>query len=193
MIARLLISKQFQYLDVDANHPDVLYFKKGEKLGIVEARKIKAHFATKPYSAKGKTVVIEDASVITDEAQNALLKTLEEPPAEATLILGSTSDANLLPTILSRCQIVRVHSSQFIVHSYKEDIEKLLDISIEERFKYVERLKDKEEFLLALVAYFHPRISDYPEFAKDLLQAEQWQKQNVNIRAILEYLMLKMP
>ena len=90
----------------NTNHPDVLYFETGEKLGIAEARKIKEHFSLKPYSASGRVVIIEDAGVLTPEAQNALLKTLEEPPKEAILILGAGSDANLLPTILSRCQVV---------------------------------------------------------------------------------------
>jgi DNA polymerase III gamma/tau subunit len=193
MIARLVISENFQPGDIPINHPDVLYFRKGEKLGIAEARKIKQHFSLKPYSAKGKTVVIEDASVMTDEAQNALLKTFEELPKEAMIILGASSDANLLPTILSRCQIIRIQNSKFKIQNYKEDIENLLSASIEDRFKYVEKLKDKEEFLQSLVAYFHQKISDYPKFTTELLQGEQWAKQNVNIRAILEYLMLSMP
>ncbi len=193
MIARLLISKDFQLTDVDTNHPDVLYFKKGEKLGIAQARKIKQHFSLKPYSAKGKTVVIEDAESLTDEAQNALLKTFEELPKEAMIILGAKSDANLLPTILSRCEVIRYQTSDIRHQTYEEDIDKLLNGSTEDRFKYVEKCKEREEFLHALVSYFHPKISDYPEFSADLLQGEQWAKQNVNIRAILEYLMLSMP
>ncbi|MBU1031746.1 hypothetical protein KKE03_02365, partial [Patescibacteria group bacterium] len=165
MIARLLISKNFQPTGVDTNHPDVLYFKKGEKLGIAQAKKIKEHFATKPYSAKGKTVVIEDASVMTDECQNALLKTFEELPKEAMIILGAVSEANLLPTILSRCQITRIpasrqggQNSEFRVQNYKEEIEKLLSASIEERFKYIEKLKDREEFLHAMIQYFRNQM-----------------------------------
>lgn len=73
------------------------------------------------------------------------------------------------------------------------DIEKLIGSSIEERFEFIEKLKDKESFLLSLVAYFHKKLPSNAEFVKELLQAEKWAKQNVNIRAILEYLMLKMP
>lgn len=193
MIARLLISENFQQSTVPENHPDVLYFKKGEKLGIAEARKIKAHFATKPYSSKGKTVVIEDAAVMTEEAQNALLKTFEELPKEAMIILGARSDANLLPTILSRCEIINLTQSSIYHNKYTEDIDKLVNGSIEDRFKYIEKLKDREEFLHALVSYFHQNLLDYPKFTTELLQGEQWAKQNVNIRAILEYLMLSMP
>jgi len=52
-------------------------------LGIAEARKIKEHLSLKPYSAKGIVIILEDASVMTPEAQNALLKTLEELAKEA--------------------------------------------------------------------------------------------------------------
>ncbi len=198
MIAKLFIPAA-DLSDININHPDVLYFKAGEKLGIGEARKIKEHFSLKPYSAKGRTVIIEDASVMTIEAQNALLKTLEEPPEEAILILGAPSDTNLLPTILSRCQIVILNppkageGSFANASTYQEDIEKLLNSSIEERFEYIEKLKDRKEFLQGLLNYFHQKLPDHVEFTKELLQAEQWAKQNVNLRGILEYLMLKMP
>ncbi|MDO8619694.1 MAG: hypothetical protein Q7R49_07245 [Candidatus Daviesbacteria bacterium] len=176
----------------NVNHPDTLYFKSGEKLGIPEARKIKEHFFLKPYSAKGRTVIVEDAGVMTIEAQNALLKTIEELPDEAIFILGSNSEANLLPTILSRCEITRIENGELKIENYDE-IERLLDNSIEGRFEYVEKIKDREELLAAWTAYFHQNILKFPFFTRQLLQAEQWHKQNVNIRAILEYLMLVMP
>lgn len=198
MIARLLICPSPDTLrsnleDYRTNDPDILYFKTGEKLGIAEARKIIDHFSLKPYSAKGRVVIIEEAGDLTPEAQNALLKTIEELPNEAVFIMCSNSDARILPTILSRCQIVRVNSSQLTVNSNEEDIEQLLKATIEQRFEYVEKLKDKEEFLNSLLLYFHQNILIYPKFTADLLQTEQWAKQNVNMRAILEYLMLVMP
>lgn len=211
MIARLIISQSLDDRvaeikkiltthDLTPNHPDLLYFPYDSKLGIAEARKIKGHFSLKPYSAKGRVVVMEDASQLTQEAQNALLKTLEEPPESAILILAAPSDAKLLPTILSRCQIVRVQGIGYRVQKedFTEDIEKLLKSGIEERFEYVEKLKDREEFLHALVYYFHKNLRLHTKgvnltFLKELLQAEEWAEANVNIRAILEYLMLKMP
>lgn len=205
MIARLLIGPLEKRVEeiplhlsgVPTNHPDVLYFKAGEKLGIAEARKIKNHFSLRPYSEKGRIVALEDASVMTIEAQNALLKTLEEPPSEALLVLGAPSDTNFLPTILSRCQIVRLQATDNRQQD-TEDIKKLLTSSIEERFEYIEKLKEREEFLHVLVNFFHQNLRSHTEevsikFIKELLQAEEWAKHNVNIRAILEYLMLVMP
>lgn len=201
MIARALISPSTNTLafnlkglypkGIITNHPDILYFKAGEKLGIAQARRIKEHFSLKPYSAKGRTVIIEDAAQMTDEAQNALLKTIEELPEDALFILASASDANFLPTILSRCQIIYLSDSESIIGT--GDVEKLLGWSIEERFEYVEKIKNREQFLKDLVSYFHQNILKYPKFSAQLLEAEKWAKQNVNIRAILEYLMLVMP
>ena len=204
MIARLLISPNLEQRINEVNkilkdaelshpHPDLLYFLDGSKLGIEQARKIKEHFSLKPYSAKGRIVVLEDASRLTIEAQNALLKTLEEPPLNATLILGASSDSKFLPTILSRCQIIRLKNPTSHHTSTSEvGFEKLLSSTIEQRFEYVEKLQEKEEFLYFLVSYFHKK-PNYHSFLKELLKAEEWAAQNINIRAILEYLMLVMP
>lgn len=214
MIARLLISSSIEkrieeirnilasHLPVrqagltngNTNHPDLLYIKDGEKLGIAEARKIKEHFSLKPYSVKGRIVVLENGAALTIEAQNALLKTLEELPQEAILIFGAASDANFLPTILSRCQIIRLENRESHPASeFTADIEKLLSAGMEERFGYIEKLRNKEEFLDALLLFFHQDLPENKEFLIKLLQTEEWAKHNVNIRAILEYLMLEMP
>ncbi len=212
MIARLLIGptetrvkevEEILVLNLEGyrtnNHPDLLYFNSDSKLGITEARKIKEFFSLKPYSAKGRAVILEEASNLTHEAQNALLKTLEELPKTALFILCANSDAALLPTVISRCQIIRITNNELrITNNYKEDIEKLLESSIEERFEYVEKLKDREEFFHSLVNYFHQNLASHlrggnVNFLKKLLLSEEWQKQNVNLRAILEYLMLVMP
>lgn len=214
MIVKLLISPALgsRREKVDAilaqvklskNHPDVLYFEEAETLGIEQARKIKEHFSLKPYSAEGRVVVLEDASNLTIDAQNALLKTLEEPPEGSILLLGASSDVSLLPTIISRCQMEYLPARRGgpigkaeVGEKFYHDIAKLVGQTIEERFEYIEKLENREEFLKALVGYFRNKLHKDPkllEFTKELLRAEGWNKQNVNIRAILEYLMFKMP
>lgn len=205
MVAKLLISASIDARTKKINeflakrgilnpHPDLLIFPQDLKLGIDQARKIKAFFATKPYSSKGKAVVLEEGSSLTNEAQNALLKTLEELPEKALFIIGADSESKFLPTILSRCEIIRIEDSRLKIQDsrFTEDIEKLLNANIAERFEYVEKLKKKEEFLHALINYFYKKLPDSAAFLKDLSLAEEWEQQNVNIRAILEYLMLKM-
>ncbi len=62
--------------------------------------------AYKPQNRQQRVVVIDEAERMTDEAQNCILKTLEEPPAQCLFILISASPALLLPTIVSRCQTI---------------------------------------------------------------------------------------
>lgn len=215
MIAKLLISpsidkrgeklqKILEEAGVKNPHPDLLLFPKDTKLGIEQARKIKAHFLLKPYQAKGRVVVLEDASVLTPEAQNALLKTIEELTSNSLLILGASSEHPFLPTILSRCQIIRItgNDDTLVYHSkFGEDLPQLLTADIEKRFEYIANLKEKEDFFHYLIKFFRDNLpshiesgnTDYIYFLKELLQAEEWAAHNVNIRAILEYLMLVMP
>lgn len=75
---------------------------------IDQVRDLQHQLSLKPYAAKLKTGIILEAQRMTVEAQNALLKTLEEPPAHSVLILTALSTKNLLPTIVSRCQTVRL-------------------------------------------------------------------------------------
>ena len=62
-----------------------------------------------PLEGKRKIVVIDNSHQMGLEAQNGLLKTLEEPPAYMTIILITSSSNNLIPTIVSRCQIVKFY------------------------------------------------------------------------------------
>src|SRR5262245_43261337 len=61
----------------------------------------------KPFSGRRKVAIIDDADYLNKEGANCLLKTLEEPPPRSVLILIATSEQRQLPTIRSRCQIVR--------------------------------------------------------------------------------------
>lgn len=180
-------------------HPDVLWFPDHSKLGVEQAKAIREHLSLKPYSAKNRAVVIENAQNFTPDAQNALLKTLEEPPESAVLILCAESENSFLPTILSRCQVIRLPAAATKDDTkYINDITQLMKSSIEERFEYIEKLDDKAAFLQALIEYFRNDLASHPggvnlKFAKILLEAEEWVKSNGNIRTTLEYLMLKIP
>ncbi|MDO8619055.1 MAG: hypothetical protein Q7R49_03890 [Candidatus Daviesbacteria bacterium] len=206
MLAKLFISTSLETrinkiaeilgsYSLKTNHPDVLYLNDGEKLGIEQARKIKDFFKYKPTQSKNKALVIETADKMTDEAQNALLKTIEELPENALVVLGASSEESFLPTILSRCQVTRLQSSAISqqMSDYTEEIEKLIKADLSDRFEYIEKLKEREEFFHSLLSYFHQKLPANLEFTKKLLAAERWQKQNVNLRSILEYLMLMMP
>jgi DNA polymerase-3 subunit delta' len=65
------------------------------------------NLALKPYSGRRKVAIIDDADYLNKEGANCLLKTLEEPPPKSILILIGASEQRQLPTIRSRCQVVR--------------------------------------------------------------------------------------
>lgn len=95
---------------VDANeHPDIRWIKpaKNKSIKIEEIRGIKDFLSLKPFESPLSAAVIEDAHMMTTDASNALLKVLEEPPGDSTIILISDKKELLLATVLSRCSEVR--------------------------------------------------------------------------------------
>lgn len=93
-------------LQVDSgNHPDIKYITHEKaSIGVDDIRdQINSNIGIKPYSSQYKIYIIDDASKMTEQAQNALLKTIEEPPVYGIIILLTDNLNQLLPTILSRC------------------------------------------------------------------------------------------
>lgn len=88
------------------NQPDIIYVSH-EKPNTISVDDIRAQVnndvVIKPYSSKYKIYIINEAEKMTPQAQNAILKTLEEPPAYAVILLLVSNINALLPTILSRC------------------------------------------------------------------------------------------
>ena len=78
--------------------------------GIDDVRELRDAVHTMPYESKYKVYIIDEDHMLTKEAFNALLKTLEEPPAHVLFILATTEEDKLLDTIRSRCQVFRFRS-----------------------------------------------------------------------------------
>ena len=98
--------------------------------GIDDVRELKEAVHTMPYESEHKVYIIDEVHMLTKEAFNALLKTLEEPPAHVVFILATTEEEKLLDTILSRCQVFRMHSPSRAVLA-----ETVTDIAKQEGFK----------------------------------------------------------
>ena len=88
------------------NQPDIIYVTH-EKPGSISVDDIRGQvngdIQIKPYSSPYKIYIIDEAEKLTQQAQNALLKTIEEPPAYAIIMLLTANEGMLLPTIKSRC------------------------------------------------------------------------------------------
>ncbi len=92
------------------NHPDIIRVTHERlSIGVDDIRsQVNADIMVKPYSGPYKIYIIDSAEKLTESAQNALLKTIEEPPAYAVIMLLVSNISLILPTILSRCVILNL-------------------------------------------------------------------------------------
>ncbi|MDB4745778.1 DNA polymerase III subunit gamma/tau [Verrucomicrobia bacterium] len=98
---------------------DVLEIDGASNRGIEEIRELRDTVRYAPASSKFKIYIIDEVHMLTKEAFNALLKTLEEPPEHAKFMFATTEPEKVLPTILSRCQrfdLRRIPSSLIVKH-----------------------------------------------------------------------------
>ncbi len=96
---------------LSSNHPDIIFVthEKPGTIGVDDIRsQINADVAIKPYSGPKKIYIMNEGEKMTVQAQNALLKTLEEPPEYAVILILTTNVDSLLPTVLSRCVILNM-------------------------------------------------------------------------------------
>lgn len=99
-------------LKIEKNqHPDVHLIDEGtsEVIKIEYIRQLQKDINLKPYEGKRKVFIIDNAHNLTAEASNAILKILEEPPADSLIILVSAKPALLFKTVTSRCRILKFH------------------------------------------------------------------------------------
>ena len=88
----------------EGKHPDVIEIDAASNRGIDDIRDLISKVKYAPIMGSYKVYIIDEVHMMTTEAFNALLKTLEEPPANVVFILATTEPFKLMPTILSRCQ-----------------------------------------------------------------------------------------
>lgn len=141
----------FDVMEIDNQTID-----KTTTIGIETIKYIKQKIFLTPLKSKNKLLVIKNAGLLTPEAQNALLKLLEEPPDHTFIYLEAADKEVFLPTILSRCQIITLSNDQVsLSEQEKKEIETFLielpELAIGEKLKKAEQLaKDKKQTLLWL-------------------------------------------
>src|SRR5256712_9105014 len=112
---------------------DVLEIDGASNRGIEEIRELRETVKYAPASSKFKIYIIDEVHMLTKEAFNALLKTLEEPPAHVKFMFATTEPEKVLPTILSRCQrfdLRRIPVALIVKHL--GDIAKLEKVQIDD-------------------------------------------------------------
>jgi DNA polymerase-3 subunit delta' len=110
------------------DHPDVgLVVAPKRVLRVEQMRQIEKEANFRPFEGKARVFLIDEADKLNDASANALLKVLEEPPRTSHLILITARPAMLLPTILSRCQMIRfspLTPAEIESHLVKNDLDK---------------------------------------------------------------------
>lgn len=105
------------------SHPDISYVTPDEgkkNITVDKIRALRAEAFVKPHSAQNRVFVIEGADRMNEQAQNALLKVLEEPPAGVIFILICASRTALLETIVSRCSVITADADNSISSTKSE-------------------------------------------------------------------------
>jgi DNA polymerase-3 subunit delta' len=145
-------------------HPDVfsLGLQEGKSRILIEQiRELQEHLAYAPYEGKRRVVIIDPADNLSPEAANAFLLTLEAPPAHTVLILVTSSLYALLPTIRSRCQIVRFST---LSKDALLEIAKGIGLAVDSGSPYLERCQGSMS-----------RLMNFINEASDKKSIEMWQ------------------
>ena len=195
--AEYLQTDQFDILCISVNEDK-------KEISINQIRDIKKHFRLSNYNSLYKFAIIDGAEFMTQEASDALLKTLEEPLGNAILILITSTPDSLPKTILSRLQEIRFKSASLNKISKDFIIEEhinLLKKPLNDIFKYIEKvIKDGTEIspiLNSWLFWFREKLINEEEIKTNINILQEIQKTkdlilntNVNQRLALENLIL---
>lgn len=176
------------------NNPDFLCIEPdGNSIKIEQIRNLQKEIQEKPIISKKKVYIIDDADLMTKEAQNCLLKTLEEPPEFAVIILIGANENAFLPTIKSRCIILHFNRlsdleiKSYLQQQYKElnVTQSMLDIAGGSIGRAI-NLKDKQEQYLKVEEIIN--ILDKKDLIDIIQASEILYKSKEDINDILDYI-----
>lgn len=126
----------------DNNHPDIIELDAASNNSVDDIREIIEQVPYAPMIGKYKVYIIDEVHMLTQQAFNALLKTLEEPPAHVVFILATTDPQKIIPTVLSRCQ--RYNFSKISSFSMKK---RMIEILKKENISYEDEALDEVAIL----------------------------------------------
>ena len=173
------------------NNPDIEMIDTEETIKNEQVREIKKKSLEKPIESRRKVYIINNSENMTREAQNSLLKTLEEPPEYITIILITKNENLLLNTIKSRCtkikfnkltneELNKILKEKFEYQEISKELLELFDGSIEKALK----VKGKEEIYTETLSVFSKNLNII-----DLLKTKETIfKDKEEIEGILEYI-----
>lgn len=173
-------------------------------LGIKQVREWQKQLLLMPTASPYTAGVIESANLLTTEAQNAMLKTLEEPPAHTRIYMEAPSNTQFLPTILSRCQIIQLPTHTLIIEKQAQIREQLQTLTDKKTtagqiiLLLDTTIKNKEEGLFwitnAITVMYQTQSSftkqTYVPLMKRMLLAVKQLSSNVSYKLVLDAVFL---
>ena len=145
---------------------DILTFDASENKGIETARELLTKSFRKPFNSRFLTLIVLEADNLTIEAQNSLLKLLEEPPVETQIILTTVNRNSLLPTVASRCLEISIKSENR-AKSNQSAFENFFRLKLSARLELLEKV-GVEQYLEFLRELLHRKIAaDAAAFSED--------------------------
>ena len=175
------------------NHPDFLQIEpENNTIKIEQIRNMQEEISVKPIASNKKVFLIVNSDCMTKEAQNCLLKTLEEPPEYATIILTTSNESKLLNTIKSRC--MKIPFQKIEESELEEYAKNVLNLKLSKEFikicegsigKLLEIEEDKE--IYTEINSLLDNIERY-SFTTLINKAEVLYKEREKIQEILEYI-----
>ena len=119
---------------LEGNHPDIIELDAASNNGVDDVREIIEQVPYAPLLGKYKVYIIDEVHMLSAQAFNALLKTIEEPPAHVIFIFATTDPQKVIPTVLSRCQ--RYNFSKINLYEIKK---RTMEILEKEKIAYEEK------------------------------------------------------
>ena len=161
----------------------------GKTLKIEQVRNLQARIVEKPITSRRKVYVIDDADLMSEESQNCLLKTLEEPPEYAVIILIVSNESRILPTIKSRCVIIKFQplTSKEIKQVKPELSDDLIQL-LEGSLQNAENIEQKKEQYVQLLNIVN--VLENKQLVEVFNSADLLYKGKDDIITLLEYLNL---
>ncbi|TSC86337.1 MAG: DNA polymerase III subunit gamma and tau [Microgenomates group bacterium Gr01-1014_16] len=175
-------------------NPDTLHIHPDKSIGIEEVRAIQHFLSRRPTQSDHNTVIIHEAHLLTVPAQHAMLKTLEEPPGNSLIYLVTTYPDSLLPTILSRVQII---SPPFTpLPPLNPLIPQLLSAPPAQRLALLDSQSFTRDsfsaFLDQFEYYIHNNLIPLHPLFPLIHQSKKYLKSNCNLKLILDHLALNL-
>ena len=183
------------------NNPDfTLIEPDGASIKIDQIRQMQKKIIEAPIISKNKVYIIDDADLMTTEAQNCLLKTLEEPPEFVTIILIGSKESSFLSTIKSRCTIIKfspIENEQIIKYLNKKYEIKNISEEMLEIFGgsigKAEDLKDKEELFSKIIEIVENiKTLELPEILKKADIIYKSQEDRIDILEAINVILFKL-